>query len=72
MDNANWQIGVSADSLDQLLSGEQAGLNLWFLAGYVKGISDSQALQIGNRQIVLEPDGERSWRLRCDAVDVEG
>jgi hypothetical protein len=42
-------------------------MNLWFLAGYVKGITDSHALQIGERHIVLEPDGEQGWRLRCAA-----
>jgi hypothetical protein len=72
MDNTpNWEIGVSVDSLDALFSGEQAGLNLWFLAGYLKGVIDSQALQGGERHIVLEPDGERSWRLRWDAVEAE-
>jgi len=65
MDNANWEIGVSSESLDELLSGDQAGMNLWFLAGYMKGITDSQALQVGERHIVLEPDGDRGWRLRC-------
>ena len=69
MDNANWEIGVSADSLDELLSGEQAGMNLWFLAGYVKGITDGQALQVGDRHLVLEPDGDNGWRLSCDAVE---
>ena len=69
MDNANWEIGVSADSLDALLSGEQAGMNLWFLAGYVKGVSDGQALQVGDRHIVLEPNGDNGWLLRLDAVD---
>ena len=67
MNHTNWEIGVSADSLDELFSGEQAGMNLWFLAGYVKGITDSHALQIGERHIVLEPDGEQGWRLRCAA-----
>jgi hypothetical protein len=69
MDNANWEIGVSADSLDELLSGEQAGMNLWFLAGYVKGITDSNALHQGERRMVLEPDGDQGWRLRSAAVD---
>ena len=69
MDNANWEIGVSADSLDQLFSGEQAGMTLWFLAGYVKGITDSHALHQGERRMVLEPDGDQGWRLRSAAVD---
>jgi hypothetical protein len=74
MDNPNWEIGVSADSLDQLLSGEQAGSTLWFLAGYAKGISDSHALHRGERHMVLEPDGDQGWRLRSAAVDasIEG
>jgi hypothetical protein len=49
MDNANWEIGVSADSLEELLCGEQAGMTLWFLAGYAKGLSDSYAWQQGER-----------------------
>lgn len=69
MNSGNWEIGVSGESLDQLLSGEQAGMSLWFLAGYVKGITDSQALLRGERRMVIEPDGDQGWRLRCDAVD---
>jgi hypothetical protein len=69
MNSGNWQIGVSGESLDQLLSGEQAGMSLWFLAGYVKGITDSQALLRGERRMVIEPDGDQGWRLRSDAVD---
>jgi hypothetical protein len=69
MNSGNWEIGVSGESLDQLLSGEQAGMSLWFLAGYVKGITDSQALLRGERRMVLEPDGDQGWRLRSDAVD---
>jgi hypothetical protein len=71
MDNANWEIGVSAENLEELLSGEQAGMNLWFLAGYVKGISDSQALQVGERRLVFEPSGDNSWRLSCSAAELE-
>ena len=71
MDHANWEIGVTADNLDQLLGGEQAGMTLWFLAGYVKGITDSHALQLGERRMVLEPDGEQGWRLRSAAVEVQ-
>lgn len=69
MNSGNWEIGVSGESLDQLLSGEQAGMSLWFLAGYVKGITDSQALLRGERRMVIEPDGDQGWRLRSDAVD---
>ncbi|WP_398326044.1 hypothetical protein [Vulcanococcus sp.] len=69
MNSGNWEIGVSGESLDQLLSGEQAGMSLWFLAGYVKGITDSQALLRGERRMVVEPDGDQGWRLRSDAVD---
>ena len=68
MDNTNWEIGVSADSVEDLLSGEQAAMTLWFLAGYVKGISDSHALQQGERTMVLEPDGQQGWRLRSSPV----
>jgi hypothetical protein len=71
MNNANWEIGVSADSLDQLLSGDQAGMTLWFLAGYAKGITDSHALQRGERCMVLEPDGDLGWRLRSAAVEAK-
>ena len=69
MNNGNWEIGVSAESLDQLLSGEQAGMTLWFLAGYVKGITDSHALLRGERLMVIEPDGDQGWRLRSDVAD---
>jgi hypothetical protein len=66
-----WEIGVSADSLDELFSGEQAGMNLWFLAGYVKGLVDGSALLKGESHLVLEPVGEGSWRLRCSAAEAE-
>jgi hypothetical protein len=69
MNSGNWEIGVSGESLDQLLSGEQAGMSLWFLAGYVKGITDSQSLLRGERRMVIEPDGDQGWRLRSDVVD---
>jgi hypothetical protein len=45
MDHGNWEIGCNADNLDDLLSGEHAAMTLWFLAGYLKGMSDSHTLQ---------------------------
>ena len=66
-----WEIAISADSLDKLFGGEQAGMNLWFLAGYVKGLVDGSALLKGESHLVLEPVGERSWRLRCGAAEAE-
>jgi hypothetical protein len=35
----------------------------------VKGITDSHALQRGERLMVLEPDGDQGWRLRSSAVE---
>lgn len=69
MDNGNWEIGFSAESLEELLSGEEAGTTLWFLAGYAKGLADSQAIQNGERRMVLEADGAHGWRLRSSVVD---
>ena len=64
MQIGDWEIGVSSEKLDELFSGEQAGMTLWFMAGYLKGLSDGTAVQNGERQLVLEPDGEQGWRLR--------
>lgn len=69
MENGNWEIGVSGDNLDELFSGEQAGMTLWFLAGYLKGVTDSQAMQTDGRRLVLEPDGDQGWRLRSSMTD---
>lgn len=65
MDNAHWEIGVSSESLDQLLHANGDGTELWFLVGYLKGLNDSHHLQNGGASMVLEPDGDRGWRLRC-------
>jgi hypothetical protein len=43
MDNGHWEIGVCTETLDDLLTGAEAGNQLWFLAGYLKGFSDSQS-----------------------------
>lgn len=64
MQIGDWEIGVNSEKLDELFSGEQAGMTLWFMAGYLKGLSDSSAVQNGERQLVLEPDGDQGWRLR--------
>ncbi|MFM2080579.1 MAG: hypothetical protein RLZZ219_1261 [Cyanobacteriota bacterium] len=69
MDSGNWEIGVSADSLDELFSGDMAGMTLWYLAGYLRGVSDSHAIQGEGRGLVLEPDGEQGWRLRRAMAD---
>jgi hypothetical protein len=44
MENGHWEIGVNAETLDDLLGGEDAHAMLWFLAGYLKGFSDSASL----------------------------
>ncbi len=64
MDNSNWEIGFSSSNIDELLSGERAAMTLWFLAGYLKGLSDGNDLHSDERRMVLEPDGDGSWRLR--------
>lgn len=64
MQIGDWEIGVNSEKLDELFSGEQAGMTLLFMAGYLKGLSDSTAVQNGERQLVLEPDGDQGWRLR--------
>lgn len=71
MENGNWEIGVSGDNLDELFNGEQAGMTLWFLAGYLKGVTDSNAMQTDGRRLVLEPDGDQGWRLRSSIKDVQ-
>ena len=64
MQIGDWEIGVSSEKLDELFSGEQADMTLWFMAGYLKGLTEGTALQNGERELLLEPDGERGWRLR--------
>lgn len=71
MENGHWEIGFNAESLENLLSGEGAGMSLWFLAGYLKGLSDGDQIQSGKAQITLEPDGEGSWRLKSRASQPE-
>ena len=68
MNDGNWEIGFGSDNLDDLLSGESAAMSLWFLAGYLKGLSDGGELQSGDRRMVLEPDGDGSWHLRSTAI----
>jgi hypothetical protein len=68
MDNANWEIGINSDSLDDLLAGQTAPMTLWFLAGYLKGLSDGGDLQAGDQRMTIEPDGDGRWRLRATAV----
>jgi hypothetical protein len=69
MTNGNWEIGFGANDLDDLLSGETAGMTLWFLAGYLKGISDSHELHNGMRRMTLEPREDGSWQLHSKQVD---
>lgn len=64
MNDGNWEIGFGSDNVDELLSGESSAMTLWFLAGYLKGLTDGGELQNGVRRMVLEPDGDGSWRLR--------
>jgi hypothetical protein len=68
--NGSWEIGFNSGNLDDLLSGEKAAMTLWFLAGYLKGLSDGGDLHSGDRRMVLEPDGDGSWRLRSTASAV--
>ena len=69
MDEGNWEIGFNGSTIDDLLSGEQASQTLWFLAGYLKGISDSNEIHGDERRMVIEPDGDGSWTLRSSALD---
>ena len=69
--NGNWEIGFNSGNLDDLLSGEKAAMTLWFLAGYLKGLTDGGDLHSGDRRMVLEPDGDGSWRLRSTAADAD-
>lgn len=68
MDNGNWEIGVGRGGLEELLSGESAAMTLWFLAGYLKGLTDGNDLGGDVLRMVLEPDGDGSWRLRSSAL----
>jgi hypothetical protein len=43
-------------------------MTLWFLAGYLKGLSDGGDLQAGDQRMTIEPDGDGSWRLRSTAL----
>jgi hypothetical protein len=65
--NDNWEIGFNSGNLDDLLSGEGAAMTLWFLAGYLKGLTDGGDLHSSDRRMVLEPDGDGTWRLRSTA-----
>ena len=68
MKDGNWEIGFDSGNLDELLSGESSAMTLWFLAGYLKGLSDGGELQNGVRRMVLEPDGDGSWQLRSKVI----
>jgi hypothetical protein len=67
MANDNWEVGIHADSLDDLLCGESAPMTLWFLAGYLKGLSDGGDIHSGERRMTLEPDSGGGWRLTSRA-----
>ncbi|MFZ9566381.1 MAG: hypothetical protein ACO28R_02595 [Vulcanococcus sp.] len=69
MDEGNWEIGLSGSSIEDLLSGEQASQTLWYLAGYLKGIADCNDIHGDERRMVIEPDGDGSWRVRSSALD---
>lgn len=68
MDNGNWEIGFSSNNLDELLSGEKAAMTLWFLAGYLKGITDSTELHSGERRMTLEANGDGGWQVRSTGL----
>ena len=68
MNDGNWEIGFGSDNVDELLCGESSAMTLWFLAGYLKGLTDGGELQNGVRRMVLEPDGDGSWRLRSSEI----
>lgn len=72
MDNGNWEIGFNSVNIDELLSGEKTAMTLWFLAGYLKGLTDGSELNGDERRMMLEPDGEGSWRLHSNAADGDG
>lgn len=69
MQIGDWEIGVSSEKLDELFNGEQAAMTLWFMAGYLKGLSEGTAIQNGERELLLESDGEQGWRLRSFQQD---
>ena len=68
MKDSNWEIGFDSCNLDELLSGESSAMTLWFLAGYIKGLSDGGALQNGVRRMLLEPDTDGSWQLHSSVI----
>lgn len=68
MNDGEWEIGFDCGSLDALLSGESSAMTLWFLAGYLKGLSDGGELQNGVRRLVLEPAEDGSWHLRSRVI----
>ena len=63
MDNTDWEVGFRGLEFDELLNNDQAATTLWFLAGYLKGISDCNGLRDGERCMVHEPDGKPGWSL---------
>lgn len=51
MEDSTWEVGIRRLELDKLMAPDKGGeSNLWFLAGYLKGITDSNvpSLKIGN------------------------
>lgn len=42
MEDSTWEVGIRRLELDKLMAPDKGGeSNLWFLAGYLKGITDS-------------------------------
>lgn len=51
MEDSTWEVGIRRLELDKLMAPDKGGeSNLWFLAGYLKGITDSNvpSSEIGN------------------------
>lgn len=51
MEDSTWEVGIRRLELDKLMAPDKGGeSNLWFLAGYLKGITDSNvpSSKIGN------------------------
>ena len=51
MEDSTWEVGIRRLELDKLIAPDKGGeSNLWFLAGYLKGITDSNvpSSKIGN------------------------
>lgn len=68
MTAGDWEVGFKGQSLEELLNGDDAAQTLWFLAGYLKGMSDGSEMHAGVRQMLFEVTGENSWRLQSKAI----